>query len=156
MSVPASLAASIGAWTGKTQLWLPGDPTRESVSTASVDLVIRGKFSTIAYTWVFEGEPQEGLLLIGHEPTQGSIPVIFADSWHMGDALMMCQGHIAADNSLNVRGSYSVEGGPEWGWRIIIEPSAAALRIMMYNILPEGEEMPGFEMTYTRSAETNP
>ncbi len=148
MSAPESLRTSIGAWTGANRLFLPEEPTRESQSTASVALVARGKFSTIAYTWAFEGESQEGLLLIGQ--ADEVVSAVFVDSWHMGDKLMLCEGRAAANEAIKVRGSYAVEGGPDWGWRIVVEPGDNTLRVTMYNVTPDGDEVLGVEASYTR------
>ncbi len=152
MSAPESLRRSIGTWTGTSRLWLPEEPTRESESTASVALAARDKFSMIAYTWVIDGEPQEGLLLLGSESEHNAVHAVFVDSWHMGDTFMICQGQVEAHGAVVVRGSYAVESGPEWGWRIAIEPGPDALRVVMYNVLPDGNEVPGFECTYRRAA----
>jgi hypothetical protein len=68
MSVPEGLEDLVGEWSGTNKLWLtPDEPVRESETTASVTLAAQGKFITIAYTWSFEGEPQDGLIVLGRE-----------------------------------------------------------------------------------------
>jgi hypothetical protein len=151
MSVPETLASLVGEWAGTSRLWLPGEPTRESETTASVALTAQGKFVTIAYTWAFEGQPQDGLLLLGRETE--SVHVAFVDSWHMGDVMMICRGRVHESGAVDVLGSYSVPDSPDWGWRIVIEPGDNILRILMYNVPPEGmgEEELGVEAVYSRS-----
>jgi hypothetical protein len=59
----------------------------------------------------------------------------------MGAKYMHCQGVIKDDGSVDVRGSYQVSTGPDWGWRIVVEPeSENVLNLIMYNIWPEGKE----------------
>jgi hypothetical protein len=51
-----------------------------------------------------------------------------------------------------VLGAYAVEGFPdEWGWRIRISGDEATLKIAMFNISPDGEEYPGFDVDLTRA-----
>lgn len=150
MSVPETLTSLVGEWAGTSRLWLPGEPTRESETTASVALTAQGKFVTIAYTWIYDGQPQDGLLLLGCETE--SVHVAFIDSWHMGDAIMICRGHVHESGAVDVLGSYSIADGPEWGWRIVVEPGDNTLRVLMYNVPPKdvGEEVLGVEAVYTR------
>jgi hypothetical protein len=73
------------------------------------------------------------------------------DSWHMGDGLLTLAGRAQEDGIVDTLGSYSVDGGPQYGWRITLEPAAATLRIAMYFVEPDGqEETLGFEMVYMR------
>lgn len=140
-----------GHWTGINRLWLPpAEQPYESHSTASIAPVVAGKFVQLDYTWSFDGTDQVGMLLIGHEPSSQVVTAAWLDSWHMGDAMMLCRGEVEANGALVVRGSYAVEGSPDWGWRTVIEPDAAALRLVMYNVSPDGEEMLAVEATYTR------
>ncbi len=142
----------IGPWTGTSRLFLPDEPTRESPSTALVALIAQGKFCTIAYTWVFDGEPQDGLVVLGYDPDRRAVDAVFLDSWHMGDKLMLLQGRVEADATIVVHGTYAVPASPDWGWRMVVAAHDNTLRMVMYNVSPEGEEFLGVEATYTRSA----
>jgi hypothetical protein len=152
MSTPENWQALIGTWTGTSRLFLHDEPTRESPTTASVALIAQSKFCTIAYTWLFDGEPQEGQLLFGYDPDGQTVDAVFVDSWHMGDKFMVLQGRLEADTAINVHGSYAVPSGPDWGWRIEVESGGDTMRMAMYNVSPEGEEFLGVEATYTRAA----
>ena len=152
MTTPEHLRTAIGTWTGTSRLFLPGEPTRESPSTALVGLVARDKFATTAYTWTFEGEPQEGLLVVGGD--EEAAQAIFLDSWHMGDKIMVMRGQPGDGHATVVRGSYTVEGSLDWGWRVDIETDVDGLRVVMYNVTPEGEEALGFECTFVRVTAT--
>ncbi len=65
---------------------------------------------------------------------------------------MMLEGRVDTNDVVDTRGSYAVEGSPDWGWRIVVEPGNDALRVLMYNVTPDGEEVLGFELAYTRAA----
>jgi hypothetical protein len=53
---------------------------------------------------------------------------------------------------LSVRGSYAAPPGPDWGWRIEITPDGRTLRIVMFNIWPDGSrEDLAAEASYTRA-----
>ena len=142
MSVLEKLLAFTGNWQGTNALWLsPQEPARESASTLSLAPAVNQKFIQINYTWTYDDKPQEGLLLIGYETERQMATAVWADSWHMGEKYMHCQGVIKDDGSVDVRGSYQVSTGPDWGWRIVVEPeSENVLNLIMYNIWPEGNE----------------
>lgn len=141
-----------GAWAGNNRLWLPpAEEAYESPTTATIRPIVGGKFVQLVYTWAFEGDAQEGVLLIGFEPENGAVTVVWADSWHMGNKFMLCQGRIE-DERIVVRGSWSVESGPDWGWRIELDTEAATLRMRMYVVEPAGDEALGVEAIYTRTA----
>ncbi|MGD8276504.1 MAG: DUF1579 family protein [Gemmatimonadota bacterium] len=145
------LADLTGEWTGTNKLWLrPGDPVRESTTTASLSLVGQGQFAMLRYTWADEGKPQDGTLLIG--TAAGSAEdIVWLDSWHLRDMIMRLQRQPPGDALLDALGSYAAPPGPDWGWRIVLRPeSRDAFRMLMYNITPDGEEMLAVEAAYTR------
>lgn len=156
MSTPSALQTAAGTWTGQKHLYLPDEPTRSVASTATVAPAAGGRFCTIAYTWSFEEQPQDGLLLIGPLDDPAALAVAWVDSWHMSSSMMLCQRQPDASGAVNVRGSYQVEQSPDWGWRIVIQPGSETLRIVMHNISPEGEEFLGVEALYTRAHPTPP
>jgi hypothetical protein len=140
-----------GAWSGTNRLWLPpAEEPYQSPTTATLSPIVGGKFVQLGYTWAFEGEAQEGVLLIGEEPENGAVTVVWADSWHMSNKFMLCQGQVE-DERVVVRGSWSVESGPDWGWRIELDTEDETLRMRMYVIEPAGDEGLGVEAIYTRA-----
>jgi len=155
MSVPEGLADLVGEWRGTSKLWLsPDEPVRESDTTASVTLAAQGKFITIAYTWSYEGDPQDGLIVLSREAKGNAVKAAWIDSWHMGDSMMMCEGGAVEDGAISVRGSYAAPPGPDWGWRIVVEAGDAgeedAFEVIMYNITPDGDEHLAVRGTYGR------
>ena len=152
MTIPSALRSALGTWSGLKHLYLPGEAARVVPSSATVKPAAGQHFYTIAYTWTFDDQPQDGLLLISPISSSAATAVAWVDSWHMGERMMLCSSQADVSETINVRGSYQVEQSPDWGWRIVIRPGLEKLRIEMYNITPEGEEMLGVEAEYTRAS----
>jgi len=152
MSGIESLQKLVGEWEGRNDLYLmPGDPVRESDSAASVTLVAKGGFVKIEYTWAYEGDPQEGLLLIGPADDDNGAKIVWVDSFHTGGRIMSSEGTFQDAGSVSVHTTYPAPSGPDWGWRTIIEPDdGSSFKILMYNVMPEGEEMLAVEAAYSR------
>jgi hypothetical protein len=154
MSIPEYFSRLAGTWRGENKLYMmPGDPVRVSASRATVATAAQGKFLTLAYTWDFEGQPQDGLLVLGFEATDGPVTAAWVDSFHYGDKILVCTGAATPDGGATVRGSYPAPPGPDWGWRITLPVTAdGVLRVVMYNIEPDGPEQLAVEADYTRQA----
>lgn len=120
---------------------------------ADVSLRVGGQCLEIAYSWEYEGKPQEGLLVIDGDPAKGRAEAAWTDSWHMANALMDCRGEARPDGSLNVMGHYGVEGHPDWGWRTEIVPKGDSFKYLMFNVSPEGEEEWAVETEFKRIEE---
>ena len=151
MSVPNSLASLAGEWKGKNRLHYPPGSVSESNSKATVSLRISGQFLGIAYSWEHDGKPQEGLLIIGCDNKTDAVQAVWTDSWHMSHKFMLCDGTSNGDGAINVSGVYQVEGYPEWGWRMTVEPKGDAFTYMMFNVSPEGEETVAVESEFERA-----
>jgi len=153
MTIPASLTALAGQWRGTNKLWLdPSAPPAESETTLTVATAGQGKFLTAAYTWAYEGQPQDGLLVVWQDPATGGGRISWLDSFHTGDAVMVFQGQFAAGR-VSVLGSYAAGDGPDWGWQIDLVPLPdGGLQLLMYNIEPGGQVYPAVEATYARAA----
>jgi predicted enzyme related to lactoylglutathione lyase len=146
------LAACAGRWRGTNRLHDPHTKAAEdSPSTLSITPVVGGKFLRIDYTWTYQGAPQEGTLLVGTEPDTGELTAHWSDTWHMDHKVMACRGSLANEKQLVLRGSFAVPPGPDWGWRIELTPEEGrALRVLMFNVSPEGVSQPAVEATYAR------
>lgn len=152
MSLPDQLALLAGEWLGVNRLWLtPDAPEVVSEAEADVALVAQGKFLAVQYTWVYADVIQEGLLLIGCDPESGAASAAWVDAWHNGDRMMPLQGQQNEDGSLTVEGTYPAESGPDWGWRITLQPvSADEFKLIMHNIPPGAEAIPAVQMSFER------
>ena len=64
---------------------------------------------------------------------------------------MFCRGGLQPDGTLAVQGTYPAPTGPDWGWKIVLDPSLPdGLRMTMINISPDGEEALAVEAVYKR------
>jgi hypothetical protein len=146
------LGACAGSWRGTNTLQDPnsGRP-EESSSTLAVTPVLGGRFVRVDYAWSYQGEPQEGSLLVGCDPQSGEVSGHWIDTWHMGPKVMTCLGKTSTGGTISVTGSYAAPPGPDWGWRIELAPRDDSLRITHINIDPDGKEVLAAEGVYTRS-----
>lgn len=149
MSVPERLAALTGRWTGTNRVWLaPGEAAHVSETTATVRVVAQGRFLEVAYAWAFDGEPHDGVVLLGRDGKSAA----WIDSWHMGDKVMLLEGAPDASGAVSVQGAYAAPPGPDWGWRIVVEGGDdEPLHLVMYNVTPDGTEMLAVDAAYART-----
>ena len=90
--------------------------------------------------------------MVGYQSGPAVVTAHWVDTWHVGDGVMSCQGTAETDGSITVLGSYPAPPGPDWGWRIVVQPQdGTALRMVMYNITPDGDESLAVEADYTRT-----
>lgn len=152
MSADERLSGLVGAWKGTSRLHVPwmAEKLKESESTASVHSKMNGQFLYIEYKWMFDGEPQEGLLIIGCDPKSDAVQAVWTDSWHSKNVLMLCNGNRIEEGGITVTGHYSVPDNPDWGWRSEIIPKANSFRYAMYNVSPDGVEEIAVETEFVR------
>jgi hypothetical protein len=151
MNVLQPLLDCAGRWVGTSVLQDPPRIQRdESPSTAVVTPILGSRFVRLEYTWRHGQAPQEGVILIGYNAAAGEVSAHWIDSWHMGDKVMACRGAVGENGQLDVRGSYAAPPGPDWGWRTVVSPGDNDLRIVMYNVTPEGREELAVEAKYVR------
>ncbi len=151
MSALDKLAACIGTWAGTSRLSDPSmNVSDDSPSTLVLTPVLAGRFIRVDYTWGYKGDPQEGSLLIGSVSDPGEVTAQRIDTWHMGESVMSCHGTAGGDGSIDAKGSYAAPPGPDWGWRIALDPGDGSLRLRMYNITPDGDEAIAVDTDYAR------
>ncbi|PYT01110.1 MAG: hypothetical protein DMF63_03950 [Acidobacteria bacterium] len=152
MSLDQKLSDLIGTWKGTNRLFVPWmtEKIKESETTATVHSKMNRQFLSIEYAWSFDGEPQEGLLIVGCDPKSDAVQAVWTDSWHSKDVLMLCNGKAASDGSISVFGQYAVPDHPDWGWRTEIIPAGDHFRYLMYNVTPEGAAEIAVETDFTR------
>ncbi len=152
MSINEDLAKYAGSWSGTNKLhvtWMP-EPLKESESKLQISLKANRQFVAFEYTWAYEGEPQEGLILLGCDTKSNAVQTVWTDSWHSSHTFMLSDGTVEDDGSISVKGHYKVKDHPDWGWRTDIIPGDDSLRIVMYNVSPDGEEEIAVETDFTR------
>jgi hypothetical protein len=131
-------------WTGTGELWLDklGNEAHRCECSLTVDPAAVGSFS---YTWSHEGKAQTGSLVLRdggavwtdtfHQPTPKKCSLV-ADSWAL----------------LAAHYTFSVGGGPDWGWRLALaQRPTGELVLQMTVIKPWGEENRAVRMVFTRS-----
>ena len=151
MGLTVDLGQYVGSWAGTNKLylsWLP-DPLRQSESELTVSLKANSQFASFEYTWAYEGKQQEGLILLGLDKKSDAVQTVWTDSWHSSHTMVLSDGKVAEDGSISVKGYYKVEGHPDWGWRTDIIPGGETLRIVMYNVSPDGDEELAVETDFT-------
>lgn len=148
------LLRHLGTWRGSSTLQDPttGKPER-SESGAALTTVAGSRFVRIDYTWSYQGTPQDGELLVGYRAKTGEMIAYLVDSWHMAYPAMVLDGQFGGGTTITLRGSYAAPPGPDWGWKIVVDVAATdRLRLEMFNVSPEGEELPAVESEYARMA----
>ena len=154
MSIPVKLQQLVGSWKGSNRLHL-GDwgptPLHESAGTATVRARNRGQFLEIAYTWEYDGKPQDGLIILGGDNKTNAVNAFWTDSWHLAHNVMLCEGTESPTGEVSVKGFYKVDGHPDWGWRSEIRPTDGGFEYKMFNVSPEGDESIAVEMDMTRT-----
>ena len=153
MGVDQKLSDLVGNWKGTNRLHVPwmAEKIKESESSAIVRSKMNGQFLSLEYTWFFDGEPQEGMLVVGCDPKSDAVQAVWTDSWHSKDVLMLCNGTVGPEGGISVLGYYAVPDHPDWGWRTEIVPNPDGFRYSMYNLSPEGVEELAVETNFTRS-----
>src|SRR4051794_28664454 len=88
-----ALTSDSGNRSGTNTLQDPntGKP-KVSPSRATVTPVLCGRFVRVDSTWGYQGQPQEGSLLVGFDPQSGEISGHWIDTWHMDRKDMACLG----------------------------------------------------------------
>ena len=152
MAVPKPLKNSAGSFVGKSTLhmpWMPeGQRQETSESKLHMEFDREAAFATITYTWSYQGKEKEGLILIAGNEDGSDVTMGWSDSWHQSGGVLHLHGSVK-DESVNCKGSYSVPGHPDWGWRIEFKPGKNSLAMKMFNISPEGEEGIAVDAEYT-------
>lgn len=149
MAIPGAFATLSGKWTGTKAVIEPDEPRHEGPCAATVGEAMQGQFLELRYDWSYEGTPQSGVLLLGM--SDEAAKAAWFDSWHNAHTWMTLTGTLASPSSVDLRGSYPVDGGPDWGWRVVLTAGADAISVDMYNVTPEGEEMIGVEIRLGRA-----
>jgi hypothetical protein len=148
------LAALVGKWHGMTSTWFqPDQLADESLWQAEFKLVLGGRFLLYDYQGSMQGEPLEGVALLGYNPQRQRYEMAWVDTFHNGSAIMFMHGG-EKDGAFNVLGSFPTgPDSPDWGWRTEIHPQEnGELVITHYGITPESLEWKGVETIYTKFA----
>lgn len=148
-----SLFGLEGQWEGTYKLWFePTEPHTQSATSAGIKKGVRGTCVKIAYDWVYEEKPQEGVIICAFNPNRELVRAAWFDSFHMANDFLDCEG-FEKDGKIHVFGSYAAPVGPPWRWRTTLEDDDGRFRMEMFNIHPDGTEEKAVEAVYSRSGE---
>jgi hypothetical protein len=117
------LVVLVGKWQGMTKTWFEPDKlTDESLWQAYFKLVLGGRFLLYTYLGSMQGEPLEGMALLGYNPQRVRYEMAWVDSFHNDSAIMFSHGG-EKDGAFNVLGSFPTgPDSPDWGWRTEVIP----------------------------------
>ncbi|MBX3358076.1 MAG: DUF1579 domain-containing protein [Phycisphaeraceae bacterium] len=150
------LAKSVGTWTGKVKMWMPGvSEPMASECTTVITPVMDGRF----FRCETEGE------MPGMGPFQGSgvngfdnVSQKFQGTWYdnMGTGMMVGTGTLAADGKTitwNFTYNCPITKGPATMRQVDRRISDSAMSLEMFGTDPAtGKEMKIMEIAYTRAA----
>lgn len=132
-----------GAWEGEALTWL--DPSKEPERGLYIGVftpVLGGRYMEHRYESAVGETLHTGIEIWFWDPSQKPV-CCWADTFHTPNDIMRFVGD---GPDLEVLGSYSVPGGPEWGWSIRHEVSNGALVMKHSNIMPDGKRFPAIEI----------
>lgn len=153
--VHKKLADMTGEWTGSAKTWFePEKLVDESPISGKISVILGGRFIMHEYKGSMQGDPFEGIMIIGQQQPTEKYQMAWVDSFHNGTSIMFSEGKEASKGNPDVLGSFtdfSNDKRTKWGWRTEIEqPDADNIVITMYIITPDGMEAKGVEINYTR------
>ena len=151
MTFLEKLAACAGTWQGTNRLHDPSTKQPDDTpSTLVITPILDGRFVRLDYTWRWDGQPQSGAMIVGHEDQANVDTAYWVDTWHNRDVGMLCRGPGGDGASITVAGTYAAPPGPDWGWDIGLTPKPGeSFEIVMHVYTPEGEQGPAVEAWYT-------
>lgn len=150
----ALLNKLVGEWEGTARTWFEPDTVAdESPISGTMKPVLDGRFILHEYKGSFGGKPLEGIALFGYHLELEKFQSAWVDSFHNGTAIMFSDGTRKEDR-FSMLGSYTYVGPDaeqKWGWRTEIEiVNDDHIKLVAYNITPEGEEARATEIDYRR------
>lgn len=145
-----------GEWEGISKTWFEPDKVAdESAISGTMRPILDGRFILHEYRGSFGEKALEGIAIYGFNLELGKFQSAWVDSFHNGTAIMFSEGK-RQDDAFSMLGSYFyVAPGVEqqWGWRTEIEiVSDDQVKIIAYNISPEGDESKATETVYNRKS----
>lgn len=145
-----------GHWEGTNKVWFePGDPVDQSSVTGSMKLIFDGRYILYEYTGSFQGNPLEGMAIIGYDLNMKRYQIAWIDSFHTGTSILFSEGERGSEEP-SVLGSYTYiapEGETTWGWRTTIEViNDDEIFFRAFNVIPGAGDVKATETIYKRKA----
>ena len=143
-----------GKWTYTAKFWMdPSKAPEESAGTSEAEMIYGGRFlkETVRGTWM--GEPFEGTGYTGHDNVKQEYQSVWIDG--MGTAIMTSSGaYDAAAKTLKLGGTAScpLTGEKDMKMRSELKIDDADHHTLTgYHNGPDGKEVKGMEIVYTRA-----
>ena len=147
-----TLARLAGRWQGTCETTFdPREPSESSAWTLQATLILAGRGLRIEYTGAAMGQPHAGELLLAFDGPAQEWRLPWIDSFHTGGSVMLHRGPLRDDGVIDALTHYDA-GGETWGWRTrILPPEGDVLRILAFNIMPDGTELPALDVILARA-----
>lgn len=143
------LAQAVGEWDMVTSSMTPAGTMEESKASASIKMVLGGRFQQQTIKGSFHGKPYEGHGLTGYD----NLSEAFQNYWFdtMGTAPSVAKGKRSEDGkTLEMSGAWPMPGDQEMPFRMVTTiVDADHMTFAMYGEW-EGQEMTMFTASYTR------
>ncbi len=144
----AELAKLAGEWNAKVTSWhAPGMEPEVSDATATLEMVLDGRYLKQTMKGSMMGMPYTGIGFTGYDNLSGEYRTVWMDS--IGTGMMFASG--TGDGMTMTATTVDPMSGAEVPLRMVTEiVSDKEHRFVMYMKLPDGTEFKGMEIVYTR------
>ena len=150
--VPSLLNGLKGCWNGSCRTWLEdGVLSDQSSIQGEFHGVMGGLWFRHHYLSSLGGKKREGEELIAFNSVSNEYQIAWIDDFHMANGILYSTG-VSQASGFSVVGSYSVGvGETPWGWRTTYQFGLDnRLKIMSWNIEPDGTEVKAIEIEYKK------
>ena len=152
MEEPGILSRLKGEWAGVCRTWLEDKVlSDESSIRGEFQGVLEGQWIRHCYLGSLRGQKRQGEELIVFNSVSCEFEITWIDDFHMANGILFSSG-VSSVAGFSVVGSYSVGiGETPWGWRTTYHLGRDnCLKIISYNIEPDGSEVKAIEIEYER------
>ncbi len=148
------LEPTVGKWTAKASFWMKsGDKPMVSEGTSETTWILGGRFLKQDYKGTWEGQPFEGLGIIGYDNMRAEYQSLWLDSMMTGQ--MIATGtYDAAAKLFKFGGTFScpMTGEKNRAYRAELKINSNDKHTYVsYDKTPEGKEFKSMEIVYTRA-----
>ena len=151
---PHKLFATLaGTWTAHTREWMePTTPPVESTGTASMKMLLDGRFLYHNFNGQMMGQPFSGLGIEAYDNVTKKYVTMWIDSLSTG--ILVMEGTASSDGkTITLRGSHVEPGGSKVLYRSIWKILDANNQTFeLYGTPGRGKEMKLLEIVYTRKS----